>query len=73
MLQLIKAFRATRHGRKKGTLHLLKRCAKKRKRAEFNATHDLATTIADAARTTSEADVFARAQKRVLRANNGFK
>ena len=40
MLQLIKAFRATRHGRKKGGLHLLKKSSLKRKRSEVQSEVD---------------------------------
>jgi hypothetical protein len=60
MHSLIKAFRATRLGRKKGGLHLLKKSSRKRKRAEFAAGHDLSLTVADAAKTKTEADVFKR-------------
>jgi hypothetical protein len=35
MLSLLKAFRVTWHGSKKGGLHLLKKRSLKRKRAEF--------------------------------------
>ena len=60
MLQLIKAFRATRHGRKKGGLHLLKKSSKKRRRAQFEKEHDLAISVLQASRTSTEPDVFKR-------------
>ena len=50
MLQLLKSFRASRLGSKKGGLHLLKKNSKKRRRAEFEAQHELSTSIQEAMR-----------------------
>ena len=60
MLSLIKAFKATRHGTKKGRMHMLKKSSKKRRRAEFEQRFELSTSIADAAKKTRESDVFKR-------------
>ena len=60
MLQLLKNFRATRLGRKKGGLHLLKKCSRKRKRAEFRAGHELSTTVEASLLVQTENDVFKR-------------
>ena len=48
MLELLKAFRVTRTGSKRGGLHLLKKKSLKRKRSEFKPPHALSTTIRDA-------------------------
>ena len=60
MVQLIKAFKATRHGTKKGRLHLLKKSSRKRRRAEFEQQHDLSTSILEASKKNTETDIFKR-------------
>ena len=47
MLALIKSFKMSAQGKKRGGLSLLKKKSRKRKRAEFTAGHPLATTISD--------------------------
>ena len=61
MLALLKSFRVTRHGSKRGGLHLLKKKTLKRKRSEFKPVRELSTTIKDAMKISMEADVFKRA------------
>ena len=60
MMQLIKAFRVTRTGSKRGGLHLLKKSSKKRRRTEFATSHSLSQTIKEAMRAPTEKDVFKR-------------
>ena len=45
MLELLQTFKKTRCGAKKGGLHLLKRSSKKRKKPEYEALPELATTL----------------------------
>ena len=61
MLHLLKCFRVTRNGTKKGGLHLLKKNTKKRKRAEYQAGHDLAISVKDSLKECgTEVDIFKR-------------
>ena len=45
MLQLVKAFRVSRTGSKRGGLHLLKKGSRKRKRKDLQVSHEHSTTI----------------------------